>query len=45
MVDRDLVEQARRGDREAFTALVHQVSDLLYAATRCPRRESRLITT
>src|SRR5882757_4381795 len=27
MVDRDLVEQARRGDREAFAVLVHQVSD------------------
>src|SRR6266550_6817085 len=30
-VDRDLVEQARRGDREAFTVLVHQVSDVLFA--------------
>jgi RNA polymerase sigma-70 factor (ECF subfamily) len=30
-VDRDLVEQARRGDRAAFTVLVHQVSDSLYA--------------
>jgi RNA polymerase sigma-70 factor (ECF subfamily) len=30
-VDRDLVAQARRGDREAFTVLVHQVSDVLYA--------------
>ena len=30
-MDRDLVEQARRGDREAFTVLVHQVSDVLYA--------------
>jgi RNA polymerase sigma factor (sigma-70 family) len=26
-----MVEQARRGDREAFTILVHQVSDSLYA--------------
>lgn len=26
-MDRDLVEQARRGDREAFTVLVHQVPD------------------
>ena len=26
-MDRDLVEQARRGDREAFAVLVHQVSD------------------
>jgi RNA polymerase sigma-70 factor (ECF subfamily) len=30
-VDRDLVEQARRGDREAFAVLVHQVSDSLFA--------------
>ena len=30
-VDRDLVEQARRGDREAFAVLVHQVSGSLYA--------------
>jgi RNA polymerase sigma-70 factor (ECF subfamily) len=30
-VDRDLVERARGGDREAFTVLVHQVSDVLYA--------------
>jgi RNA polymerase sigma-70 factor (ECF subfamily) len=30
-VDQDLVERARRGDREAFTVLVHQVSDVLYA--------------
>jgi RNA polymerase sigma-70 factor (ECF subfamily) len=30
-VDRDLVEQARRGDREAFAVLAHQVSDSLYA--------------
>src|SRR5690242_21759309 len=30
-LDRDLVEQARRGDREAFAVLVHQVSDSLYA--------------
>jgi len=33
-VDRDLVEQARRGDREAYTILVHQVSDSLYAVAR-----------
>ena len=31
MADRDLVERARRGDREAFAVLVHQVSDSLYA--------------
>jgi len=30
-VDRDLVELAREGDREAFAVLVHQVSDSLYA--------------
>ena len=34
MVDRDLVEQARRGDREAFAVLVHQVSDTLYAVAQ-----------
>ena len=30
-MDPILVEQARRGDRDAFTVLVHQVSDSLYA--------------
>ncbi len=30
-MDRALVEQARRADREAFAVLVHQVSDSLYA--------------
>ncbi len=30
-MDRDLVERARRADREAFAILVHQVSDSLYA--------------
>jgi RNA polymerase sigma-70 factor (ECF subfamily) len=30
-VDRDLVVRARRGDRDAFAVLVHQVSDALYA--------------
>jgi RNA polymerase sigma-70 factor (ECF subfamily) len=30
-VDRDLVEQARRSDHDAFAVLVHQVSDQLYA--------------
>jgi RNA polymerase sigma-70 factor (ECF subfamily) len=33
-VDRVLVEQARRGDLEAFTVLVHQVSDSLYAVAQ-----------
>ncbi len=30
-MDRDLVERARHGDREAFAVLVHQVRDSLYA--------------
>jgi len=30
-VDRDLVELARKGDREAFAYLVRRVSDQLYA--------------
>ena len=30
-VDRDLVERARHGDRDAFANLVHQASDGLYA--------------
>jgi len=30
-VDRDLVERARKGDRDAFAGLVHQVSNGLYA--------------
>ena len=30
-MDRDLVERARRGDREAFAVLVHQVSNALFA--------------
>jgi RNA polymerase sigma-70 factor (ECF subfamily) len=33
-VDRDLVEQARRGDRDAFSVLVNQVSDALYAVAQ-----------
>ena len=40
MVDRDLVEQARRGDREAFAVLVHQVSDSLYAVAHRILRDS-----
>ena len=42
MVDRDLVEQARRGDREAFAVLVHQVSDSLYAVAQRILRDSTL---
>jgi len=30
-VDRDLVERAREGDRDAFAILVHQASDRLFA--------------
>jgi len=30
-VHRELVERARGGDRDAFTVLVHQISDRLYA--------------
>ena len=30
-MDRDLVERARKADREAFAVLVHQVSDSLYS--------------
>ena len=41
-MDRDLVEQARRGDREAFTVLVHQVSDSLYAVAQRILRDSSL---
>ena len=33
-MDRVLVEQARKGDREAFTVLVHQVSDTLYSVAQ-----------
>src|SRR4029078_10035793 len=42
MVDRDLVEQARRGDREAFAVLVHQASDTLYAVAYRILRDSSL---
>ena len=41
-MDRDLVEQARRGDREAFAVLVHQVSDSLYAVAQRILRDSAL---
>jgi RNA polymerase sigma-70 factor, ECF subfamily len=33
-VDRDLVERARGGDRDAFASLVHQVSDTLFAVAQ-----------
>jgi RNA polymerase sigma-70 factor, ECF subfamily len=41
-VDRDLVERARKGDREAFAVLVHQVSDGLYAVAWRILRDSSL---
>jgi RNA polymerase sigma-70 factor (ECF subfamily) len=41
-VDRDLVEQAREGDREAFAVLVHQVSDTLYAVAHRILRDTGL---
>jgi RNA polymerase sigma-70 factor, ECF subfamily len=41
-VDRDLVERARMGDREAFAILVHQVSDGLYAVAWRILRDSGL---
>ena len=41
-MDRDLVEQARRGDREAFAVLVHQVSDSLYAVAQRILRDPSL---
>src|SRR4051794_7240778 len=42
MVDQDLVEQARRGDREAFAVLVHQVSNSLYAVAQRILRDPAL---
>lgn len=41
-MDRVLVEQARRGDREAFAVLVHQVSDSLYAVAHRILRDTGL---
>ena len=41
-MDRDLVERARKGDREAFAVLVHQVSDALYAVAWRILRDSGL---
>jgi RNA polymerase sigma-70 factor (ECF subfamily) len=41
-VDRDLVERARRGDRDAFASLVHQVSDGLYAVAFRMLRDTSL---
>ncbi|MEW5990339.1 MAG: sigma-70 family RNA polymerase sigma factor [Chloroflexota bacterium] len=41
-MDRDLVEAARRNDREAFAVLVHQVSDSLYAVAQRILRDTGL---
>lgn len=41
-MDRDLVEQARQGDREAFAVLVHQVSDSLFAVAQRILRDASL---
>jgi RNA polymerase sigma-70 factor (ECF subfamily) len=41
-LDRDLVERARGGDREAFAVLVHQVRDQLYAVAHRILRDSGL---
>jgi RNA polymerase sigma-70 factor, ECF subfamily len=41
-LDRDLVELARKGDREAFAVLVHQVSDSLYAVAHRILRDTGL---
>ena len=41
-MDRDLVERARQGDREAFAVLVHQVSDTLYAVAHRILRDTGL---
>jgi hypothetical protein len=41
-VERDLVERARQGDREAFAVLVHRVSDSLFAVAIRILRDTRL---
>lgn len=41
-MDRDLVERARKGDREAFAVLVHQVSDTLYTVAHRILRDPSL---
>ena len=41
-MDRELVERARGGDRDAFTVLVHHVSDRLYAVAHRILRDSDL---
>ena len=41
-MERDLVERARKGDRDAFAGLVHQVSDALFAAAHRILRDTDL---
>lgn len=41
-MERRLVEQARKGDREAFGVLVHQVSDTLFAVAQRILRDQAL---
>jgi RNA polymerase sigma-70 factor (ECF subfamily) len=41
-VERELVEQARQGDRDAFASLVHQVSDALFAVAHRILRDTDL---
>lgn len=41
-MERELVEQAQRGDRDAFAVLVHQVSDRLYAVAQRILRDADL---
>ncbi len=41
-MERDLVERARKGDRDAFASLVHQVSDALFAVAHRILRDSSL---
>ena len=41
-MERDLVERARKGDRDAFASLVHQVSDALFAVAHRILRDSGL---
>ena len=41
-MERDLVERARKGDRDAFASLVHQVSDALYAVAHRILRDTYL---
>ena len=41
-MDRSLIEQAQRGDRDAFAAVVHEVGDRLYALAYRILREPQL---